>query len=245
MELIDRESHNKLYQQLLEIFKKRIESGEWAVGSQIPTEQELCTMFNVSRATVRTAVTELVHLGYLKRYQGKGTFVSRNTVHEGLTMQMNCKELLFEETVALEPAVLVRTVMMPVDDLDLVLNISSDKHIIYIKKIHSLNREPVFMQEFYVPYDICPHLLEDSVEHCSLLELFESNYGTKITEVKNYIDLTYLKENEAALLGSSEGSVAVLLTQNFYSGDTLIMYSRSVKKPNKLNLHLVVERKFG
>jgi DNA-binding GntR family transcriptional regulator len=245
MELIDRESHNKLYQQLLQIFKKRIEGGEWAVGSQIPTEQELCTMFNVSRSTVRIAVTELVHLGYLKRYQGKGTFVSRKSMHEGLTMQMNYKELLFEETVALEPAVLIRTVMMPVDDLDLILNISSDKHIIYIKKIHSLSTEPVFMQELYIPYHICPHLLEDSVEHCSLSELFESNYGIKITEVKNYIDLTYLKENEAALLRSSEGSVAVLLTQNFYSGETLIMYSRSVKKPNKLNLHIVVERKFG
>jgi DNA-binding GntR family transcriptional regulator len=244
MELIDRESHRKLYQQLLNIFKKRIEGGEWAVGSQIPTEQELCTMFNVSRATVRSAVIELVHLGYLKRYQGKGTFVSRNTMHEGLTMQMNYKELLFEETVALEPAVLVRTVMMPVDNLDLILNISSDKNIIYIKKIHSLNTEPVFMQEFYIPFHICPDLLEDDVEHCSLLELFESNYGIKITEVKNYIDLTYLKENEAALLGSSEGSVAVLLTQNCYSGDTLIMFSRSVTKPNTLNLHVVLERKF-
>ena len=245
MELIDRESHNKLYQQLLEIFTKKIEGGEWEVGSQIPTEQELCTMFNVSRATVRSAVMELVHLGYLKRYQGKGTFVSRNNVHEGLTMQMDFKELLFEEGVALEPTVLIRTVMMPVDDMDLILNISSDKHIIYIKKVHSLNTEHVVMQEFYIPYHLCPHLLEDNVEHCSLLELFESNYGIRITEAKNQIDLTYLKENEAGILGSSEGSVAILLTQNFYSGDTLIMYSRSVTKPNKLNLHIVLERKFG
>jgi DNA-binding GntR family transcriptional regulator len=245
MELIDRESRSKLYQQLVAIFKKKIEGGEWNVGSQIPTEQELCTMFNVSRATIRSAVIELVHLGYLERYQGKGTFVSSNPVQEGLTMQMKFKELLLEEPIALEPTVLVRTVMMPVDDLDLVLNISPDKHIIYIKKIHSFNKEPVFMQEFYIPYHVCPHLLEDSIEHRSLLELFESNYGIKITKVKNYIAPTYLKENEAALLGSSEGSVAVILTQNFYSGDTLIMYSRLVTKPDKFNLHIALERKFG
>jgi len=243
MELIDRESHNKLYQQLLEIFKKKIESGEWAVGFQIPTEHQLCDLFNVSRATVRSAVIELVHLGYLKRYQGKGTFVSNNTVHEGLTMQINFKELLLEHTAALETAILIRTVMMSVDDLDMLLNISPDKHIIYIKKIHSLNREPVFMQEFYVPYQVCPHLIEDDIEHLSLLELFENNYGMKITRVKNFFDLTYLKENEAALLGSSSGSVAVLLTQHFYSGDTIIMYSRSVTKPDKLNLHITLERK--
>jgi DNA-binding GntR family transcriptional regulator len=245
MELIDRDSHNKLYQQLLDILKRKIESKEWVVDSQIPTEQELCTVFNVSRSTVRSAVIELVHLGYLKRYQGRGTFVSRNIVHEGLTMQMNFKEVLFEETVAFEPTMLIRTVMMPVDDLELILNIPADKHIIYIKKIYSFNMEPVLMQEFYVPYHICPYLLEDNVEDCSLHVLFESKYGIKITEVKNYIDLTYLKENEAMLLRSSEGSVAVLLTQQFYSGDTLIMYSRSVKKPDRLNLHVAFERKTG
>jgi len=36
MELIDREDHQKLYFQLYEILKKKIESNEWLVGSQIP-----------------------------------------------------------------------------------------------------------------------------------------------------------------------------------------------------------------
>ena len=56
MELINREDHQKLYLQLYEILKKKIESGEWALNSQIPTEEDLCSMFSVSRATVRTAV---------------------------------------------------------------------------------------------------------------------------------------------------------------------------------------------
>jgi DNA-binding GntR family transcriptional regulator len=50
MQLIDRENHQKLYIQLYEIIKKKIENNEWEVGSRIPTEQELCKMFNVSRA---------------------------------------------------------------------------------------------------------------------------------------------------------------------------------------------------
>jgi len=71
MELIDREDHQKLYLQLYEILKKKIESSEWPVGSQIPTEEDLCKIFNVSRATVRNAVMELVRQGYLKRQQAK------------------------------------------------------------------------------------------------------------------------------------------------------------------------------
>ncbi|NWF97515.1 MAG: GntR family transcriptional regulator, partial [Nitrospirae bacterium] len=44
MELINREDHQKLYLQLYEILKKKIESGEWQVGTQIPTEEDLCNM---------------------------------------------------------------------------------------------------------------------------------------------------------------------------------------------------------
>ena len=78
MQLINRDANQKLYFQLYEIFKKKIESNEWSVGSMIPTEEELCRMFEVSRATVRTSVLELVRHGYLKRHPGRGTFVLKN-----------------------------------------------------------------------------------------------------------------------------------------------------------------------
>ena len=47
MELINREDHQKLYLQLYDILKKKIESGEWSLNSQIPTEEDLCS--NVQR----------------------------------------------------------------------------------------------------------------------------------------------------------------------------------------------------
>lgn len=92
MILIDRGSHQKLYRQLIEIIKGKIESGERSVGSQIPTEEELCKTYDVSKATVRSAILELVRQGYLIRQQGKGTFINKNTVSEGITMQTSLKE---------------------------------------------------------------------------------------------------------------------------------------------------------
>ncbi len=64
-----------LYQQLFLSLQNRIDSGEWLPGSKIPTEQELCDEYDVSRITVRKAVTELVRSGFLVKHQGKGTFV--------------------------------------------------------------------------------------------------------------------------------------------------------------------------
>jgi GntR family transcriptional regulator len=243
MQLIGRENNQKLYMQLYEILKKKIESNEWTVGSLIPPEEDLCQMFNISRSTVRTAVLELVGQGYLRRQQGKGTFVSKNTGSDGLSMFTTFNELFFEEGIKYTTHVLARTVMMPIDDLDIKLDITKDKHLIYIKRLHSIKDEPVLFQETFVPYHICPLLLEEEIDGHPLFELFEKKYGIKITKAKTYMDITYLNSDEARLLGAMEGTIAILMNQYFYSNETLIMYTRSIKRTDRFPLLMEFERK--
>jgi GntR family transcriptional regulator len=243
MELIDREDHQKLYLQLYEILKKKIESSEWPLGSQIPTEDDLCKMFAVSRATVRTAILELVRHGYLKRQQGKGTFVFRSAVSDGLNMFTNFRDILFEEDINLVAAVLARTVMMPVNDLNAKLDIPRDRHIIYVKRLFSADNEPVLLQESFIPYHICPLLLEEDIGQNSLSDLFERKFGIKISKVRNYMEIAHLSADESRLIGLSEKSSAILLNQYFYSGETLVMYVRSIKRTDKYKFLIELERK--
>jgi len=243
MELINREDHQKLYLQLYEILKKKIESGEWQVGTQIPTEEDLCNMFSVSRATVRTAVLELVRHGYLKRQQGKGTFIYRNTISNGISMLTNFRESMLEEAANLTTNVLARTVMMPIDELDVKLNIPPDKHVIYIKRLQLKDNEPLIIQESFIPYHICPLLLEEDIARNSLIDIIEKKYGIRITKVRNLIDIGYLNADEARIFGLPEGTASLIMMQFYYSGDTTFIYTRSVKKPGRFNFLIELERK--
>lgn len=65
-----------LTQQVREILISRISSGIYPPESQLPPESELAAEFNVSRATVRSALNTLAARGLLIRRQGAGTFVS-------------------------------------------------------------------------------------------------------------------------------------------------------------------------
>ncbi|HRN29526.1 MAG TPA: GntR family transcriptional regulator [Terrimesophilobacter sp.] len=58
-----------------EALRTRIESGEWPVGSRIPTEPELGEQLGVGRSTVREAVRSLTTLGMLEPLTARGTFV--------------------------------------------------------------------------------------------------------------------------------------------------------------------------
>jgi GntR family transcriptional regulator len=236
-EIIQREYPQKLYVQLYEILKKKIEEKEWNVGFQVPTEEELCKTYGVSRATVRSAILELVRQGYLKRQQGKGTFVCRKVITYELTMLTSFRELMLEPGVRFSTKVLAQTVIMPVDDLPEKLNVSPDKHLIYIKRITVIDNKPIIIQEIYVPFHICPQLLEEDLEKSSLVEL-SKKYEIKITRIRNYFDIAYLNAEEGRLLEMTEGTPALLLNQSFYSGETQIMYIRSVKRSDRFKFSI-------
>lgn len=73
---IDRNSPIPIYHQLRTLIQEQIESGAWGPGDRIPTEQELCQMYDISRSPVRQALKELAYEGVLLRRPGRGTFVS-------------------------------------------------------------------------------------------------------------------------------------------------------------------------
>ncbi|UFQ14841.1 MULTISPECIES: FadR/GntR family transcriptional regulator [Streptomyces] len=64
-----------LSEQVIAELRNQISSGEWPVGSRIPTEPELVEQLGVARNTVREAVRALAHNGLLDIRQGSGTFV--------------------------------------------------------------------------------------------------------------------------------------------------------------------------
>ena len=65
-----------LYYRVKSVLEERIQLGELAPRSQLPSEPELCKEFGVSRGTVREALRELVTAGLVERHHGKGSFVS-------------------------------------------------------------------------------------------------------------------------------------------------------------------------
>jgi GntR family transcriptional regulator len=71
------------YIQLASLFRRRIQSGQWAGGAQIPTVEELAAECGVARATIRQALGQLEAEGLIERYRAKGTFV-KERVNEQL-----------------------------------------------------------------------------------------------------------------------------------------------------------------
>ncbi len=66
------------YKQLEQYIQQLMEEGTLKPGDKLYSENELCTMFNISRQTVRKAIGLLEEKGILYRVRGSGTYISDN-----------------------------------------------------------------------------------------------------------------------------------------------------------------------
>src|SRR5271168_737793 len=72
---VSTKSDEPLYLQVVRALKEEIVSGVHPIGSQLPTEEELCERFSVSRYTVREALRRLRQDNLVSSRQGAGTTV--------------------------------------------------------------------------------------------------------------------------------------------------------------------------
>lgn len=75
--VLDRDSEEPLYRQLIRQIKLQIESGQLPAGTRLPASRELAEQIDISRISVVNAYAELRAEGYLSAHAGRGTFVSR------------------------------------------------------------------------------------------------------------------------------------------------------------------------
>jgi len=74
----------KRYKQVQSFLKLQIQKGDYLVGDYLPSENELCSTFSITRTTARKALEELMKEGFIERQHGKGSIVRERRQSLGL-----------------------------------------------------------------------------------------------------------------------------------------------------------------
>jgi GntR family transcriptional regulator len=133
-----------LAEQVLRILRGRIDSGVYESGSQIPPETELAAEFDVSRATVRSALNTLEAQGRVVRRQGAGTFVSQlpqitNPLDRAIDFQELIAEFGFQPSVRFIHTALAQ----PASAVAEGLNVARDQRVLESHKVFCADELPV------------------------------------------------------------------------------------------------------
>jgi GntR family transcriptional regulator/GntR family frlABCD operon transcriptional regulator len=72
------------YKEVLVYLKEQIQRGKYNIGDYLPSENELCIQFNITRTTARKALEELQKEGFIVKIRGKGSRVAERRKSLGL-----------------------------------------------------------------------------------------------------------------------------------------------------------------
>lgn len=178
-----------LYAQVLRALKEEIVSGAWPVGSLLPTEDELCARFSVSRYTVREALRRLREDGLVTSRQGAGTVVVPPLADDSHALQsMSINDLVDFGT---RTRFAIDAIRMVTIDAKLAARIGAlvDEERLAVSgyRYDEAEKEPVCWTEYYIHRDYAAvgRLLH---RHTGpIFQLVEDMFATSVAEVHQEI----------------------------------------------------------
>lgn len=229
MRLVNRDNQEKLYLQLAGIIEACIARGDFAVGAQLPTEEEFCRQQGVSKAVVRAAMQELARKGYIRKIAGKGTFVQKPPSSGGVWLSLKLTENILDYGVAWDTEVVQKMSTLPPSDLREFFAMEDGAQVLKIIRVRSIGGTPVLLETAYVSQSICPGLAMEDLRASSLIEGIVETFGVPITRCADSVEATRLERREAELLNMKENDPALLLDRILYtSNDRVAAFVRAL-----------------
>lgn len=235
-------SRSPMYLQLREVVRTKIEEGEYAPGTAIPSENELADTYGINRLTVRSAIDALVHEGLLKRVQGKGVYVLGRKIERDLDKLGGFTQTMIEKKAKPFTKTLVKSRRPAGEKFCLVFSIAPTDEIYYIKRICYADEEPVSLEEIYIPVSIVPKLEGIDLSIFSIYEVYDF-YGIKLDHALQTLDVTELKQKDARML-DMDGDQTVFLFEctSYDPNGRVVEFARTYTRGDKCNFTVAFKK---
>lgn len=156
-----------------ELIEKSIRSGRFAVGTQLPSEEQLSNLLGVSRPTLREAIRALENDGLVQRRRGIGTFVLRAATMEN-RLDINAGVTQLIERAGMRPgSVVVKVVEQPATAEEAeALHLAKKAAVLFVERVRTAEDRPVvFSRDVLAAGVITPEpILEGGSIYVALLE---------------------------------------------------------------------------
>lgn len=193
----------------------RIQSGALKSGDKLPSERELCAIFNTTRITIRESLAQLESSGLIWRADRRGWFVTPERLWLDPTQNTNfhklCREQEREPKTVLLSGVLTT---VPVEVMEPLQLQPFDQIYLLTRLRYADGRAVCYCENHCLPARV-PELLQYDLNG-SLTEVYESRYNLVYTSMHLSFYPTAMPAQAAQALGVMEGRPALLLRRLNY-----------------------------
>ncbi len=214
------------YRRLYEILRKHIEGEVYSEGDLLPSENELCRIYGMTRPTVRQALGALVNEGYIRKHQGKGSIVHRRPREIGILSVSGTTSALGDRN--LRTRIIVRPVLRPWPSgfMFPLSPLEKESGCIYMERLRLLDDDPVFYDISYIANINLPRITARSFEDRSLFQILRDHYHVEIRGGEQRLRAIPAPVRYAGFLNLEKGKPLLHLERKIETGvNGLFLYS--------------------
>ncbi|UFU00797.1 GntR family transcriptional regulator [Radiobacillus kanasensis] len=220
--MVNKNSPVPIYYQLEEQIKTQIESGILQPGDMVMSERELTEKYEISRMTVRQAITNLVHSGYLYRVKGKGTFVTEPKLEQKLHGLTGFTEDMHTRGLTPSSKVISFSIIPAPLKLAKELELAEHDPIYEIKRIRLADGKPMALERTYLSANLVVGLTEDIVQQ-SLYQYVEGRIHLKMSSGTQEIEASTATKEEVKHLQVPTDSPLLLMRRKSFLEDGRVL----------------------
>ena len=213
------ESNLPLHYQLGQIIRRLIDSGEIGPSDMIPTEEELCVAYQVSRSTVRQALKALVDEGLLVRVRGKGTFASEQKLRRRMeNVYSFTHEMEAADKIPSSRIVVFRRIKPQPDVARILFSTDNDiDEVYYIIRIRLADSIPLLMETVFIPAKTIPDLTEEKLQGHSLYDILRDEAGVVPVHAEESYESIIIEKGICALLECPKNTTGFYIERHAYN----------------------------
>jgi GntR family trehalose operon transcriptional repressor len=226
-------SHNK-YGQIYQELADKIQNGVYKPMETLPSENELCELYDTSRETIRKALNLLAQNGLIQKIRGKGSIVLDTTkMSFPISGLVSFKELQDSLGGASRTIVYDFGLIYPDPWLARQLNVSEKSEVWKVVRAREIKGERVILDRDFFIKKYVPLLTKEICEH-SIYEYLENEMGLPISFAKKEIVVEPCTEEDYRYLDIKDDHHIVVVKNYVYLEDaTLFQYTESRHRLDK------------
>ena len=214
-------------------------------GDRLPSEREMCSMWNLNRSTLRSALARFVRSGILEVRQGSGIFYIGPKYQRKLQGLKSFKAETTLQARAHESRLLSLEKLECDKRLSRVFQTILGTPLWHLSRLRLAEGIPLEIESSYFLVDRFPGIDRYDFVHDSLYRVFEEEYGIIPTQGDETITATRAGAEAALLAIPDEAPIFRIESRTYNQYGQFLEYCRAVARPDRVQLISHMDRISG
>lgn len=212
--------------------------------AKIPSERDLCEMWDFNRSTLRSAIQRLIVEGKLYQKKGSGTYVAEPKLVRNLQELRSLSKEVSNNGKTLTSKILSFDIIESNKQTTKKLHVTLGHNVYALTRLRYINEEPITIETSFIDAERFKNLNLHDFSKESLYAILENEYSVQIMTGEEQVGVAYATEYEAKLLNIDLGQAVFYLTGTAYDKDeNPVEYFKSILRADKIKFASVLRKK--